>query len=303
MQLWLYDGPDRSAVGELPDEVEVRVVPEDGPLPEGFRDVELLLAPSGSRPILDALPALGKLRVIQSNLAGVDWLLPHVPADVTVCSARGARDVPVAEWVLAAILSRTKELGAWQREQEGRAWQPRPLDELAGASALIVGYGSIGRAVERRLEPFEVTVGRVAGHARPGVHGVEDLGDLIGAFDIVVLLMPATPETEGLFDAAMLGRMKPGALLVNAGRGSAVDTGALIDALRSGHIHAALDVTSPEPLPPDHPLWEAPNLTITPHLAGASAGGERRVFELLGEQVRRYVAGEPLVNVVRRAPP
>lgn len=119
-----------------------------------------------------------------------------MPAGVTVCNARGTRDVPVAEWVLAAILARTKELGAWQRQQERRAWQPRPLDELAGARVLIVGYGSIGHAVEKRLEPFEVSLGRVAGDTRPGVHGVADLSDLIGVFDIVVLLMPSTPETR-----------------------------------------------------------------------------------------------------------
>ncbi len=300
MRLWLRDGPGRDSISELPDEGEVNVVPRSGPLPDEFLGAEFLVPPYGSRRVLEALPRMRDLRVVQANSAGVEWLLPHVPAGVTVCNARGTRDVVVAEWVLAAILAMTKDLAHWHREQGEGAWRPRLLDELAGAAVLIVGYGSIGRAVEARLEPFGASVERIASRPRPGVHGADQLPKLLPAADVVVLLLPSTPATDGLFDEAMLARMKSGALLVNAGRGAAVDTGALVAAAGEGRLRAALDVTDPEPLPPDHPLWRAPGVLLTPHLAGDSEAGERRVYELIGEQVRRHMRGEPLLNVVER---
>lgn len=240
-----------------------------------------------------------ELRVVQANSSGVEWLLPHVPDGVTVCSARGTRDVVVAEWVLAAILAMTKDLPHWQRQQEAEAWKPKLLDELAGSQVLIVGYGSIGEAVEARLASFEVSVERIASRARPGVYGVDRLSDLLPLADIIVLLLPSTPSTDGLFDQGMLARMKPDALLVNAGRGTVVDTQALVDAVNEKRLRAALDVTDPEPLPEDHPLWRLPGVLVTPHLAGDSLASERRVYRLIGDQVKRYMDGEPLINVVK----
>lgn len=282
----------------MPDGVEMHLVPREGSLPAEFYEAEFLVPPYGSRRVLEALPAMRQLRVIQANSSGVEWLLPHVPAGVTVCNAKGTRDVVVSEWVVAAILAMTKDLPHWHRRQEAGAWEPTLLNELAGAQALIVGYGSIGRAVEDRLAPFEVSVERIARRPRPGVHGIDRLAEQLPLADIVVLLLPSTPATDGVFDRVMLERMKPGALLVNAGRGTAVDTNALVDVVRSGRIRAALDVTDPEPLPGDHPLWSLPGALLTPHLAGDSEAAERRVYRLVGEQVARYVRGEPLVNVV-----
>jgi phosphoglycerate dehydrogenase-like enzyme len=241
-----------------------------------------------------------ELRVIQANSSGVEWLLPHVPSGVTICNARGTRDVVVAEWVVAAILAMTKDLAHWHRQQEAGTWKPKLLDELAGSRVLIVGYGSIGHAVEARLTPFNVSVDRIASRARHGVHDVDQLEDRLPLADIVVLLPPSSAATDGLFDEATLGRMKTGALLVNAGRGAAVATDALVAAVSEGRIRAALDVTDPEPLPDGHPLWHLPGVLLTPHLAGDSHESERRVYRLIGEQVRRYVAGDPLLNVVRR---
>jgi phosphoglycerate dehydrogenase-like enzyme len=277
----------------------MHIVPRNGPLPPEFYEAEFLVPPYGSRRILEALPKMGQLRVIQANSSGVEWLLPHVPAGVTVCNAKGTRDVVVSEWVVAAILAMTKELAHWHRRQAEGAWKPALLNELVGSQVLIVGYGSIGRAVEARLMPFEVSVERIASRARRGVHGVDRLAERLPFADVVILLLPSMPATDGLFDTATLGRMKPGALLVNAGRGTAVDTDALVDAVASGRIRAALDVTDPEPLPKDHPLWNLPGVLLTPHLAGDSEAAERRVYRLVGEQVARYVRGEPLVNVVR----
>ncbi len=283
----------------MPAGVELHLVPKDGPLPPEFYEAEFLVPPYGSRRVLEALPRMRQLRVIQANSSGVEWLLPHVPAGVTVCNAKGTRDIVVSEWVIATILAMTKDLAHWQRQQEAGAWQPTLLNELAGSQALIVGYGSIGRAVEDRLTPFGVSVERIASRARPGVHGIDRLAERLPLADVVILLLPSTPATDGIFDKATLERMKPGALLVNAGRGTAVDTEALVGAVGQGRIRAALDVTDPEPLPRDHPLWNLPGVLLTPHLAGDSEAAERRVYRLVGEQVARYVRGEPLANVVR----
>jgi phosphoglycerate dehydrogenase-like enzyme len=299
VHLWLRDGPGREAVDPLPRDVDLHLVPKDGPLPAEFYEAEFLVPPYGSRRVLEALPKMERLRVIQANSSGLEWLLPHVPADITVCNAKGTRDVVVSEWVITAILAMTKDLAHWQRQQEVGAWKPALLNELAGSRVLIVGYGSIGRAVEARLTAFDVSVERIARRSRPGVHGVDRLAERLPLADIVVLLLPSTPATEGIFDRAALERMKPDALLVNAGRGTAVDTEALVDAVSEGRIRAALDVTDPEPLPADHSLWRLPGVFLTPHLAGDSEASERRVYELVGEQVRRYVRGEPLANVVR----
>jgi phosphoglycerate dehydrogenase-like enzyme len=163
---------------------------------------------------------------------------------------------------------------------------------------LILGYGSIGAAVETRLAAFDVELIRVARHARAGVHAVHELGSLLPLAEIVVVLLPLTRETTGLLDADLLGRLRPGALLVNAARGPIVDTRALVELLRARRVRAALDVTDPEPLPLDHPLWDAPDVLITPHLAGDTDAAERRAFALVGEQVRRYMRNEPLANVV-----
>lgn len=298
MHLWLRDGPGREAVDPLPEGVEMHLVPKDGPLPAEFYETEFLVPPYGSRRVLEALPKMKELRVIQANSSGVEWLLPHLPAGIIVCNAKGTRDIVVSEWVVAAILAMIKDLAHWQRQQEEGTWRPTLLNELAGSQVLIVGYGSIGRAVEDRLAPFDVVVERTASRARPGVYAVDQLAERLPFADIVVLLLPSTPATDGIFDMAAIERMKPGALLVNAGRGTAVDTDALVDAVGKGRIRAALDVTAPEPLPKDHPLWSLPGVLLTPHLAGDSEGAERRVYRLVGEQVTRYMRGEPLVNVV-----
>jgi phosphoglycerate dehydrogenase-like enzyme len=175
---------------------------------------------------------------------------------------------------------------------------PALMDELTGKTVLIVGYGSIGRATEERLKPFDVNVLRIGRRRREGVEPEERLDDLLPQADIVILLVPLTEQTRGFMDGKRLAAMKHGALLVNAARGQVVETDALVEALHSGRIHAAVDVTDPEPLPLGHPLWTAPNLLITPHIAGSSPGMMDRVMRLIGEQCRRYLAGEPLAHGV-----
>jgi phosphoglycerate dehydrogenase-like enzyme len=298
VDLWIPDAVGRDAVGQLPDEVVLGLVPAEGELPAAICDAEFLVPRSGDARVLELLPRMQELRVLQTLSAGVDRLLARVPPGVTLCDARGSRDVAVAEWVLAAILASRKRLPELRDRQREHVWAWGQSGELAGSNVLILGYGAIGKAVEARLVPFEVQITRMALHAREGVHEVGELDQLMELADIVVVLLPLTPATTGLLDRRMLGRLRPGALLVNAARGPIVDTDALLRLLEAGTVSAALDVSDPEPLPAGHPLWDAPGVLITPHIAGDTPAAERRAFALVGEQVRRYVSGEPLANVV-----
>jgi phosphoglycerate dehydrogenase-like enzyme len=165
----------------------------------------------------------------------------------------------------------------------------------------VVGHGSIGAAIERRLLPFEAEVVKVARTARDGVHGWTELPALVPEADVVVLIVPLTDETRGLVDAEFLGRMKEGALLVNVARGAVVVTDDLVAALRSGRVTAAVDVADTEPLPEDSPLWDAPGLLISPHVGGMSSAMWPRAHRLVRDQLHRYAAGEELVNVMSGA--
>jgi len=277
----------------LPEEVEVHYLDEPWP-----KAVDFFLPPFGQEAVVRRVLEQVEVKVVQTLSAGVDWILPLLPEGVVLCDGSGIHDVPVAEWVVMTLLALLKDLPAFlQAQGEGR-WAPRVLADLEGKRVLLLGYGSIGKAVEERLRAFGVEVLPVAKHARPGVYTPQDLPHLLPQADAVVILLPLTPETRGLVDRDFLSWMKPGALLVNAGRGPVVDTEALLEALREGKVRAALDVTDPEPLPSDHPLWRAPGVLITPHVAGLSQGFHRRVARFLADQVGRYLRGEPLRNVV-----
>lgn len=298
MKLWIPDEPGRDAIGALPESVEVGLIPREDDLPEAVLDAEFLVPRSSDRRMDGAFARMPQLRVIQTLSAGVEHLLPLAPPGVTLCDARGSRDTAVAEWVLSVVLAVEKELPSLLEQQREHHWRTRQTRELAGSTVMILGYGSIGAAVEARLAPFEVELIRVARHARSGVESVDELDSLLALADIVVVLLPLTAETDGLLDRDSLARMRHGALLVNAARGRVVDNHALLELLETGHLRAALDVSDPEPLPSDHPLWDAPGVLITPHLAGDTAAAARRAFALVGEQVRRYVNDEPLSNIV-----
>jgi phosphoglycerate dehydrogenase-like enzyme len=257
----------------------------------------LVPASDGSGHVLEVLPELRRLSVVQVLSAGTDWIEHRLPPQATLCSARGARDAPVAEWVLGALLGATTGLLECARISH---WTDRQLTDLAGWTVLIVGHGSIGRLVQARLETLGTTVVGVASRARDDLHGVDELVDLLPDADAVVVLAPLTEATRGLIGAAELGAMHDGALLVNAARGPVVDTDALLAHVTDGRLRAVLDVTDPEPLPDGHPLWSAPGvLSITPHIAGDSPRGWAQAAALAGEQLVRWHAGQPLQNVVR----
>jgi phosphoglycerate dehydrogenase-like enzyme len=298
VQLWIPDQQGREGLGELPRDVDCRLFSRRGPPPAEILDAEFLVPSHATAGLPELLGRMPELRVIQTLSAGVDWILPAVPARVTLCDARGARDAAVAEWVLAGVLALVKHVPELRDSQRERRWRAIEPDDLAGRTALILGYGSIGRAVEERLQPFGVDVVRVARLARAGVHPVAELRELLPGADVLIVLVPFTPQTDGLLDAELLSLLPSRALVINAARGRVLDQDALLTLLAAGRVRAALDVTTPEPLPPRHPLWHARGALITPHLAGDSPGASRNAFALVGEQVRRYVRGEPLANVV-----
>ena len=285
----------------VPDSVELRAFPAgpDELLPEVLRNVTFLAADFPARDrYLDLLADAPALRVVQVLLSGTDWIVDAMPCGVTLCNARGTRDVPVSEWVLAALLGATSGLLAAAHRQAAGRWQQFERDELAGRVVLVVGMGSIGTAVRDRLAPFGVRVIGVARSRRPGVVTMTELPGLLGQADAVVLLLPHTEDTHGLVDRDFLARMRDGALLVNAGRGPVVDTTALTQELATGRLRAILDVTHPEPLPPEHPLWRLDGVTLSPHIGGNSLDAERRAWDLVGRQIARFSRGEPLANVV-----
>ncbi len=295
------DVPERSLLGDLPANVElVPVSLEDGPIPD-FARADLVIPMGRMRaPLFGVLGSSGRLRVIQTLSAGVDFLAGRVPAHVTVCNARGVYDGPLAEWVVGAILAMQRGLVRARDAQAQATWTEFEPDELAGQRVVIVGYGSIGAAVADRLRPFDVEVVGVARSARDGVVAMADLDAALAGAGILVDLLPSTADTAGLLDARRLGLLPDGALVVNAGRGTTIDTTALVAELERGRLRAVLDVTDPEPLPAGHALWSLPNVLVSPHIAGNSPGATRRAFALAGAQVRRFAAGEPLENVVER---
>lgn len=270
---------------------------DGGKLPDRHDEVGFVVPPDlFRRPEL--LPNFGALEVVQTVSAGVDRVLPHLPSGVTLCNANGVHGGSVAEWVMAAVLGVLHEIPAFATEQAQGQWNTRTTGELAGARALVIGAGDLGRAIVRRLEPFEVAVTLVARHARDGVRAISELPALLPDADLVIVVVPLTDETRGMVDAAFLAAMPDGAMLVNAARGAVADSDALLAALRTGRLRAILDVTDPEPLPPEHPLWHAPGVLITPHVAGHVPGFPRRAVTLIRSQLQRWVAGEPLLNIV-----
>ncbi|AQZ69102.1 D-3-phosphoglycerate dehydrogenase [[Actinomadura] parvosata subsp. kistnae] len=298
MKTWVPSDSVADVLSELPG-VECAVYDGTSSMPDGVEEVEVWIPPLVTVPdVPGTLARMSSLRLLQTVTAGVEPYRPHMPEGAVLCNARGVHEAGTAEWAVGAMIAVLREFPGFVDAQRRGEWTYHHTDVLADSTVLIVGYGSIGAALERRLDGFEVEIVRVARSAREGVHGMDELPALLPQADVVVLLVPATAATAGMVDAAFLARMKDGAVLVNAARGGVVDTDALVAELKDGRLRAALDVTAPEPLPEGHPLWSAPGVLITPHVAGSTPASVRRTLRLVRAQVERYLAGEPLENVI-----
>jgi phosphoglycerate dehydrogenase-like enzyme len=309
----------------LPAETELIPIPSN---PEAEIAIDFWIPPPAAALGQKIWPHLRGVKVAQSMMAGTEWLTDLVGPAVTVCNAQGAHSISTAEWTLAAILATLKYLPLYRDLQQKSEWcsrakgsavyaaihndqrpqfPPFMQEELQGKHVLIVGYGDIGKTIESMLAPFGVEITRVARTARalsstsPEVHPVAALDNLLPSAEIVVLILPLTPESHGLIGAKQLALMPQGALLVNSARGPIVQTDALVQSLNAGHIRAAVDVTDPEPLPADHPLWKCPNLLITPHVAGSTPQFSPRATKIAAAQIRRLLKDEPLINIVQQA--
>jgi len=292
-------GVDESLAQELlvdfPPEAEIVRVPRH---PAGTLDVDFWIIPFARRDAQEVFSHLRGVKAVQSMMAGVDWVLTAILAAMK--RFPHYRDVQLRQqWRGQASVP-----NGFMDEAGPQVGLYRVLgDDLAGKTVLLVGYGSIGSAIEARLAPFGVKILRVARtpKAEPKVHAVNDLHELLPQADIVIMIVPLTKETQGMIGAPEISLMKPGALLVNAARGPVVVTEALIEALQQQRIVAVLDVTDPEPLPEGHPLWSAPNCMITPHIGGSTPEFIHRAFRFGAAQVRRFIAGQELENVVSAA--
>ncbi|OEJ33862.1 2-hydroxyacid dehydrogenase [Streptomyces subrutilus] len=292
----------------LPDSFTYRHWDGEDAFPADPADCVFYVTPYMKSPEVTVRPlaAMPALRVVQTLTAGTDHILgglADLRPGVRLCNAAGVHTASTAELALALTLASLRGIPGMVRGQDREEWRFGVYDALADKSVLIVGYGSIGSAVEDRLAPFECErVTRVARSARTAprgpVHALADLPELLPGADVVILTTPLDDTTRGLAGAAFLGRMKDGALLVNVARGPVVDTKSLLAEVESGRLRAALDVTDPEPLPAGHPLWHAPNVLITPHVGGSSTAFAPRAKRMLARQLTRFAAGDPVEHTV-----
>ena len=298
--------PDQEWIDLVGPMEGVEVVPWDlAGEPPRRDEIELVVPPYLGSPAWQRLGLLPGLRVVQLLTAGYETALAALPPGVQLANASGVHDASTAELAVTLTLSSLRGIPEFVAAQGRSQWLPtdyRP--SLADKKVLILGYGGIGVAIARRLNGFEATLTAVASRARVGdelvawVHGVDELPSLLPEQDVVIVIVPLSDATNGLVDREFLAAMPDGALLVNVSRGKVVDTQALVAAAGSGRIRAALDVTDPEPLPADHPLWQMPGVLISPHVGGASSAFVPRAVELLRAQIGAFADGRPLRNVV-----
>ena len=264
----------------------------------GDADFVVLPYEGSSLTIQEAIGRMRSVKVIQTLTAGFDNVQPFVPADVTLCNAAGVHDDATSELAVLLTLSALRDMPRSFKAQQDHHWETYFARSLADKTVLLIGYGNVGKAAEKRLLGFGCKVIPVARTARDHVHAISELPNLIHTADVVMLIVPNNPGTVNLVDAKFLASMKDDSVLVNVARGVVVDTDALVAELRTGRISAALDVTEPEPLPADHPLWSLPNVIITSHNGGEGDVFWNRARTRIHSQFDLWLAGKPLECVI-----
>ncbi|MDQ0643937.1 2-hydroxyacid dehydrogenase [Microbacterium murale] len=291
------------SIGPLPEGVELEVWDLASPAPR--EKIDLVVPPyMGGSSALEALEGLD-VGLVQSQSIGYEGIGEKLPAGIPFANAASVHETSTAEIALALTLAAQRQFPRFVLAQQNGEWAPAFAESLADRRVLLVGFGGVGEAIALRLEPFEVELTVVARTARPvwherlgrvQVHAIDELAELLPNAEVVVLALPGGDETRHLFDDEMLAFLPDGALLVNVGRGTLVDTDALVR--QNGRIRAALDVMDPEPLPAEHPLWKTEGVLISPHVGGASTAMNPRIAKLIRKQIERMLRGEAPVNVV-----
>lgn len=287
-------------LGPLPDGVEVVVWNLDASPPRDRFDLVVPPYMSMAR-VLQRLEGI-EVGLVQSQSIGYDGVADILPAGMRFANAASVHETSTAELAVGLAIAAQRRIDAFAVDTAAGRWAPAFTQSLADRRVLLLGYGGVGKAVAARLAPFEVELTAVASRSRTEdgveVHAVDELPHLLPRAEIVVVTLPGGAATKGIVDDAFLSALPDGALVINVGRGSLVDTDALVDHVRRGRIRAALDVTDPEPLPEGHPLWSLPGVLITPHVGGASSAMRPRIAALVRTQIERLAAGEPPLNVV-----
>jgi len=287
-------------LGPLPDGVELVIWPMDAASPRDRFDIVVPPYMSMAR-VLERLDGV-EVGLVQGQSIGYDGVADILPAGLTFANAASVHETSTAELAVGLAVAAQRHIDQFAVDTAAGRWAPVFAQSLADRRVLLLGYGGVGKAVAARLAPFEVELTAVASRARDedgvAVHGIDELPELLPRTEIVILTLPGGAATQNLVDDAFLAALPDGALVINVGRGSLVDTDALVDHVRRGRIRAALDVTAPEPLPEGHPLWSLPGVLISPHVGGASSAMRPRVAKLVRTQIERLVAGEPPLNVV-----
>ncbi|MET1089003.1 MAG: 2-hydroxyacid dehydrogenase [Arthrobacter sp.] len=293
------------------------------PLPEGLRAVvwDLKTDPDGGAlaeidgvilPYINAGAVLGslakveRLKYVQTQSTGYDGVIEAAGPEAGVANASGVHAAATAELAVGLILAKLRGIDQAVRDQQHGLWRHERRQSLADRRVLLVGVGGIGHEIARRLEPFEVTLTRVGSSARTDEHGEvhasSELTALAATHDILVSVLPLNEHTHQLIGEEVLAALPDGALVVNVGRGSVVDTAALTKEVLSGRLQCAIDVVDPEPLPQDHPLWSTTNALITPHVGGNASAFQPRILKLLRRQLQALAAGKAPANLVQAGP-
>ena len=283
----------------IPDSLQLLPISGDLPNQEILSKITFYVPPymAGAK-ALEPISDMTSLQVIQSPNAGVDDVLAILPHGVTLCNAQGVHDASTAELAIGLAISSRRGFASFMASQLNGVWNHERRSSLADSRVGIVGMGSIGSLIARQLEAFSVEVISFTRSGNGGSTPMSHFDALLPDLDVIILILPLTPQSHHLMNRARINSMKFGATLVNVARGAVVDTDALVDALYQGRITAGLDVTDPEPLPTGHRLWSAPNVIITPHVGGDSSAFNPRVRALIESQLAKFATGQPLANIV-----
>ena len=252
----------------------------------------------GGRPALELTKKMPNLKVLQMPNAGYDDAMEFVREGMTLCNGRSIHDDSTAELAVGLTIASLRGFPDFVRNQDKSSWVHVKNKSINDRRIGIIGFGSIGSTIAKMLSGFSVEILPFTQSGRDNTTAISDLDKHLPTLDVVILILPLTAESKHLFNAKRLSLMKDGALLVNVARGPIVDTDALVKELNSGRITAAVDVTDPEPLPSDHPLWRAKGVLISPHVGGNTTAFEKRARKLIESQLNLLAEGKPLNNVI-----